>query len=169
MKRPQQAITSADTSINSIKVPAVFSAVRRLGAEGFGAVNLDYGGGRFDTATAYLAPITENLIYDPFNRSKEHNAAMRKRARTAETATISNVLNVIAEAAARRFAVSEALKMIQPGGRVFITVYEGDRSGKGRITSSGYQLNQPLSFYETELRSMGFTVARKGPLLIVTK
>ena len=37
-------------------------------------MNLDYGGGKFDNATEYLAEMNvTSLVYDPFNRSSDHN------------------------------------------------------------------------------------------------
>lgn len=37
-------------------------------------MNRDYGGGKFDNATEYLAEMNvTNLVYDSFNRSSDHN------------------------------------------------------------------------------------------------
>ena len=59
-----QNYTSANTSINSTKVPAVF----RKADFCKGTVNLDMGGGKYDTATEYLeGKGVENLILDPYN------------------------------------------------------------------------------------------------------
>ena len=60
-----QEFTSAKTSINKNKVPALF----KLAVFKPDTVNLDYGGGKFDTATEYLKKFNvTNLIYDPYNR-----------------------------------------------------------------------------------------------------
>ena len=85
---------SRNTSRN--QVPALFKQVAWIP----GTVNLDVGGGRYDRGTAYLADQdVTSIVFDPFNRSEAHNlAALRQLAKTrADTATITNVLNVIKE------------------------------------------------------------------------
>ena len=71
-----QTITSASTSINSAKVPAVFKKVRSWAP---GQINVDLGGGRYDTATEYLLREygAHNLVLDPYNRTEEHNSSVR--------------------------------------------------------------------------------------------
>lgn len=148
-----QQFTSADTSINSSKVPAVFNKVNWKS----GTVNVDIGGGRFDTAQEFLKPKgVENLVYDPYNRSKEHNKRISDRLdkKKADTATISNVLNVIQEKSARFEVLNNARENVKPGGEVYITVYEGNGSGIGAETSKGYQLNMKLKDYLSEVQEV---------------
>ena len=58
-----------------------------------------------------------------------------------DTVTISNVLNVVKEKAARKEILLNAIDAIKPNGKVYITTYEGDGTGIGKVTKSGYQLN----------------------------
>ena len=99
----EQAISSAATSINSSKLPALFTMPAVHFAPG--SLNLDYGGGRFDNVTEYLAEQdVVNVVYDKYNRSAEHNREVLQIVRKnggADTVTCSNVLNVIAEESER--------------------------------------------------------------------
>ena len=57
-----QRYTSAKTSINSTKVPSLFNKISWVPDTN----NLDYGGGKFNTATNYLASKkVRNIIFDP--------------------------------------------------------------------------------------------------------
>lgn len=150
-----QTYTSANTSINSTKVPAVFR--RCVWAKG--ELNLDLGGGKYDTATEYLERMygATNLVYDPYNRSLEHNNEVLAKAfaEGTDTCTISNVLNVIDEPDARWALLRLAAAALKDGGQVLIAVYEGDRSGKGRRTGKDqWQNNKPLRGYLQEVREV---------------
>lgn len=138
IKEIDQEFTSENTSINSGKVPAVFKMVSFQP----GTINLDFGGGRFDTANDYLTQYDViNLVYDPYNRSKEHNSEVIqtiRKAGGADTATCSNVLNVIKEPEVRRNVLENIKKLVKPGGHVYITVYEGSGKGNEGPTKAGY-------------------------------
>ena len=72
-------------------------------------------------------------MYDPYNR----NCADNKEALAAgpfDTITLSNVLNVIKEKRIRYHIVRKCLSLLKPGGTIYISVYEGDRSKVGRKT-----------------------------------
>lgn len=163
-----QKISSANTSINSSKLPAIFRLVKFEPD----TLNLDYGGGKFDNAAEYLAQQNvTNLVYDPYNRSTQHNAEVLQKVREnggADTITISNVLNVIAEPEARLTVLRNAKKLVKPGGNVYITVYEGNKSGEGTETKSGYQLNKSTADYIDEIASVFSTVNRRGKLIIAS-
>ena len=162
-----QAISSAKTSIKQI--PALF----RNPNVSFGDVNIDIGGGRFDLATDYLKSIgTENMVFDPYNRSAEVNSATLRYLQDgnkADTATCANVLNVIAEPAARANVILETAKAIKPDGTAYFMVYEGDGSGIGRETSAGYQNNRTTADYISEIEQYFDNVERKGKLIIATE
>jgi hypothetical protein len=148
---PKQKISSADTSINVSKTGAVFNKVDFKK----GTVNADIGGGRFNNATHLLKKKgVTNVIFDPFNRSQEHNeaAAAKIKDGQADTATVSNVLNVIKEPENRSRVIEQAANAVGDTGTAYITVYEGDRSGKGKETSKGFQLNRKLSGYTYEVK-----------------
>lgn len=165
--KAKQKYTSSETSINSSKVPAVFSKVKWKS----GTTNIDIGGGKFDTAAEYLEPKgVKNLVYDPYNRSKEHNdkviAQIGKQ--KADTATISNVLNVIEEKEARLEVLQNAKRSIKPGGECYVTVYEGNGSGTGKPTSKGYQLNRKLKDYLPEIREVFPNAKVKGGMIVAS-
>lgn len=148
----KKTLSSASTSINATKVPAIFGKVKWEP----GTKNLDYGGGKYDTATTYLASRgVENLIYDPYNRSVGWNNRVLAPQTRYDTCTISNVLNVIQDKDERRKALKKAMKHVKRSGTVYITIYEGDKSGVGRETKKDcWQNNQPLQFYAAEIREM---------------
>lgn len=163
----KQRFTSRQTSINSRKAPAVYSMKRAVEAM-TGKKVVDIGGGRFDTAAevarVYGAAVS---IYDPFNRTPEHNAAVL--AGSYDVAVISNVLNVIDSEAARgdvvRLAATKAAALL-------ITVYEGDGSGTGRQTAAdSWQENRRTADYMDEIAAAlpGWNVARFGRLIQATQ
>lgn len=163
----KQRFTSKQTSINSTKAPAVYSMKRAVEAM-TGKKVVDIGGGRFDTAAeaarVYGAAVS---IYDPFNRTPEHNAAVL--AGSYDVAVISNVLNVIDSEAARgdviRLAATKAAALL-------ITIYEGDGSGTGRQTAAdSWQENRRTTDYMEEIAAAlpGWNVARFGRLIQATQ
>lgn len=163
----EQEFSSAATSINSSKLPALFKMVRFED----GSLNLDYGGGRFDNVADYLSSTygATNLVYDPYNRSADHNNAVLSQVRKnggADTVTCSNVLNVIKEPEARAAVIRNCKKYLKSGGTAYFTVYEGSGTGEGAPTKSGYQLNKKTDAYVDEIAQVFSSVTRKGKLII---
>lgn len=146
-----QEFTSENTSINATKLPAVFNKVSFQP----GTVNIDYGGGRFDNVADYLVKYdVVNLVYDPFNRSPEHNREVVNTIRKiggADSATLANVLNVIKEPEIRSDVLRKMKKMVRPGGNIYIQIYEGNKSGEGAPTKSGYQTNRKSKDFTDEV------------------
>lgn len=156
----KQRYTSAATSINSAKMPKIYGIIK-------GTINpemtvIDYGCGRyFDN---YGLP--ENYFgYDPYNRPDK--AVLERHY---NVALCSNVLNVVAEWEIRR-EILETLREL--ADTVYITVYEGNRSGKGKQTREDcYQLNRRLCDYIPEVVTVfgagnvkyykGMLIAQKG-------
>ena len=161
-----QKYSSANTSINSSKLPVIFSLIDFKP----NTVNLDYGGGKFDNATEFLAQKdVKNLIFDPYNRSSAHNQEMLKEIRDnggADTATLSNVLNVIQEKEIRKEVLENIKKLLKPSGTLYITVYEGKGNSEESETKAGYQLNRKTADYIDESAEVFPTVSRKGKLII---
>jgi hypothetical protein len=165
-----QEFTSKNTSINSSKLPAVFSMVKFKP----GTINADIGGGKFDNVAEYLKDKYDatNLVYDPYNRSSEHNSEVIKtidKNGGADTVTCSNVLNVIKEPEARRSIIQNCYEFLKNGGTAYFTVYTGNKSGVGLATKSGYQLNLPTSAYIDEIGEVFSNVSRKGKLIVARK
>lgn len=161
-----QSISSWKTSIK--QVPALFKNPNVK----FGKTNIDIGGGRFDLATDFLRENdTKNMLFDPYNRSEEVNKATLDYLRDgnrADTATCANVLNVIKEADARANVILETAKSIKQDGTAYFMVYEGDGSGTGKETSSGWQNNKKTADYVSEIEQYFNIVDRKGKLIIAT-
>lgn len=168
IKDIDQEFTSENTSINSTKVPALFKLVNFEP----GTVNVDYGGGRFNTAADYLTQYDViNMVLDPFNRSKEHNQEVISLLRDhggADSATCSNVLNVIKEPANRLGVLKNMKRLVKPGGNIYITVYEGSGTGAEGETKSGYQLNRKTADYLAEIQEVFPDAVRKGKLIKAT-
>jgi hypothetical protein len=162
-----QTITSAETSLN--QVPAIFRLVKKTGAFVRKTRVLDMGGGKFNLTTKALAKLgVTSHVYDPYNRSEEHNDGVRCEFDfdPADVALCSNVLNVVREPSARQAIHHKIKSFVKPGGKVFFTVYEGDRSSRGRKTSKGWQAHRPTKSYVRELKREYSSVVRKGKLLI---
>lgn len=161
-----QEFTSENTSINSSKLPAIFKMISLEP----GTINIDYGGGRFDNVADYLTQFDViNLVYDPYNRTKEHNSEVIRTVRKAggaDTATCSNVLNVIKEPEVRQNVLQNIKKLVKPNGTVYITVYEGSGKGNEGPTKSGYQLNRKTEGYLDEIKQVFPDAVRKGKLIV---
>ena len=164
----EQEYSSASTSLN--QVPALFKNPQVI----FNGLNLDYGGGKYDTATMYLADRgIESVVYDPYNRTPEYNAASINKVRKnggADTITCANVLNVIKEPAARMVVIRNIYKYLKPGCAAYFSVYEHTR-GEGPTGGNKYQLARKTSEYVPEIASIfgEDNVQRKGKLIIAYK
>lgn len=155
----EQEFDSAATSINSNKLPAIYKLIDLKP----GSVVVDFGGGKFDNAVEYLKDKDVTLlVYDPYNRSADHNKEVLeilKKNGGADAAVNSNVLNVIKEPEARNAVLQNIKKITKKGAPIYITVYEGP-------TKSGYQLNRKTSDYIDEISQVFSNVNRKGKLII---
>jgi hypothetical protein len=153
-----QEFSSASTSINASKLPTAYTTIHREKGWRRGSRHIDVGGGKFDNAVKFLeSQGVEGHVYDPFNRTEEHNKEVMARAgkEQSDTASLFNVLNVIREPEYRRSALETAHGSLKPGGRLFVSVYEGDRSRKGRKTKSdAWQNNLPLQDYLEEIKQL---------------
>ena len=171
-EQPLQEISSAETSL--AQIPAIFKSKTFVPR----GKNIDIGAGKFDLGKQYLESergVSESVPFDPFNRSIESNRMAVERLQSGErfgTATIPNVLNVIAEASVRDNVILQAARAIEPEGVAYFQIYEGDRSGVGRKTSKGFQNNKKTSDYANEVskhfdnvRSTGNIIVASGPKL----
>ena len=165
LKQAQQEFSSAATSINSTKLPAIYNMVEFRP----GDVVVDFGGGKFDNAVNYLKDKDVTLlVYDPYNRSAEHNKEVLRLLKEhggADAAVNSNVLNVIKEPEAREAVLKNIKKITKRGAPIYITVYEGRGDGAEGPTKSGYQLNRKTGDYMDEVGRVFSNVKRKGKLI----
>ena len=148
-----QRYTSADTSINTTKLPFLFSHLESLigKAEKPNHYILDIGCGK---ETAHIYEKVKSLGwgyigYDPYNQTEdEQNIARLGMALfPISIATLSNVINVIdddqAIIEAIRMGISHAISHT-----ALVTIYEGDRTGVGRVTKRDcYQRNMKRKDY----------------------
>lgn len=162
---PEQEFDSAETSINSNKLPAVY----RMISIPEGTVGVDFGGGKWNNAIENIRDLGATLcVYDPYNRSAEHNREVIKTLKEnggADWAINSNVLNVIKEPEARRAVLENISKITKPGAPIYITVYEGRGDGNEGQTKSGYQLNRKTQDYLDDIREVFPDASRKGKLI----
>ena len=157
-----QKYSSKDTCLN--QVAAIYNKFQFPK----GSRVLDYGGGRYDKAKQYMAENgVEVMVYDKYNRTPDHNAVVMAKAKqnTPDYVVCSNVLNVIAEDE----IVDEVLFNLASftGSTVLITVYEGNGTGVGKVTTKGYQRNAKLCSYLPMVEKY-FVVQKRNGVLICT-
>lgn len=137
------------------QIPALF---KKIPWE-FGKFNLDIGGGKYDLGTEYLKEKfhVSSVVYDPFNRPAAENEVILNQIFDPHclrwsTVTIANVLNVIEDEDDRAQILRIAHQALCSGGKVYISIYEGDKSGVGKVTSTGsYQRNLKTREYLKEV------------------
>jgi hypothetical protein len=165
-----QEYTSAKTSINHL--PALFNYGLKRGIWHPTHFNLDIGAGKFPQkmTSALWKRGVYNYPYDPYNLSNEINQAALNWIDVArfETVTISNVLCVIKEKDVRLDVLSLARKALQPSGKVLISIYNGNGSGQPAPTRAGWQNNQPLEWYLSEIEQY-FRVTHKTKKFITAE
>lgn len=168
LDHPDQEFDSADTSINSTKLPAIYKMITIPE----GSVGIDFGGGKWNNAIEHIRDLGATLcVYDPYNRSKAYNIETLKTLRAnggADWAVTSNVLNVIKEPSARKAVLENISKITKPGAPIYITVYEGRGDGKEGVTKSGYQLNRKTADYLEEIQEVFPDAKRRGKLIVAT-
>ena len=143
-----QKYTSKNTCINI--VPSLFKKVKWRS----GTCNLDYGGGKYETTTLFLAMQgVKNKVYDPYNRTYSHNKEILEYVYShgIDTVTLSNVLNVIKEKELRNYVIRECYNILYLDSFLYIKVYEGNKSGIGKETKKGWQENRRLKTYIEEI------------------
>ena len=65
-----------------------------------------------------------------------------------DTVTINNTLNVIEDTPNQIRVLEQAKDAVKADGKVYISVYQGDKSGVGRATSEdSFQQMKPLADY----------------------
>jgi len=116
------------------------------------------------------------FVYDPYNRSYIHNKTVINYFREKQGAEIivcANVLCVIKEDEII-FDILEKIRSIvskKVGSKIYIQIYEGDKSGVGKLTSKGFQRNEKSVEYYKFI-SMTFDdiadIKRKGNIYEIT-
>lgn len=165
-----QEFKSAGTSINKEKLPATFKKLEAMGIVKPGMIVADIGGGKFDNAIEWAKQKGSSLhVIDPYNREFSYNKKNIEEVRgKSDIATINNVLNVIKEPTQRKKVLLRAKRALKEGGQVFILIYEGDKSGEGKVTQGGqsWQNNLKTAAYLDEVKEVfGNATVKKGMIV----
>lgn len=164
------------TSINSQKLPGSIKTINDRLIKG--QVWADIGGGRYDNVVEHFKSLGVDLhIYDPFNRSYEHNVSVVAKISHGQCdgVMVNNVLNVIKEPENRLKVIKQAYDVLKDKTSAYFLIYEGDKTSnekvsKKALSSSSYQLNRPTQSYLSEIKSVfGDSLKIKGNLITAVK
>ncbi|ELP6119205.1 TPA: hypothetical protein I7730_14710 [Vibrio vulnificus] len=169
---PKQSCTSKKTSINSNKLPKGISALSDLPMGG--KIVFDYGCGRFLNSRQFVSDLGGLYLgFDPFNRTSFENqvSLMYWFSGRVDYIVCSNVLNVISEDDLVQDICTKVLdKVVECGAVALFTVYEGNKSGIGRLVRDDqYQRNEPLGCYLARFMRNDVTVSVKSSVIIIKK
>jgi hypothetical protein len=128
---------SAGTSLNQVA-----SAIKQVSSKGIikpDHVVTDVGGGKYDKGVAHIKDTTgaNASVFDPFNRSQEHNDKVEKQnSGKSDHVFSNNVGNVIKEKKHLVSHLKQCKSFMKPasGSKFHFSVYTGDSSGNGRMT-----------------------------------
>jgi hypothetical protein len=121
-----------------------------------GSRNLDLGGGHFDGPSKHIwkSYRVTNLVYDPYNRSKNHNSNIRAKVRKhpVDSVTSCSVLNVILDKTKRKAHIQFAYKSLKSEGIAFFKIWRGNNS---RIPNTEtFQSNKEAKYYLKEIQKV---------------
>ena len=139
------SIASAYTSIRQI--PAF---VKQWKPEP-GSTILDIGGGRFDDCSNYIATMgSTNYVFDPFNRTPEHNDEVKRLidARGCDYIMCLNVINVIEQTERLELYLTILSFCSARTKTIFFQIYAGNGSG---VKGSTVQNNMKAAEYIPEI------------------
>jgi hypothetical protein len=148
-------INTFNTSLN--QVPAI---VKHYKSDLDGCAVLNFGCGRgWQKTEEYLC---DSDVYNYDINLETHNTLPDK---LFDRVVCANVLNVIKDEDEIVNVINTCLSLTNDDGKVYISIYQGNGTGLGEVTSKGYQRNDPAKYYEKYLK--GFI--RKGNEFILTK
>lgn len=160
-----QKITSAATSISSIN--RIYKLLPEMGYKPKTRI-LDFGCGKYNKnqneaeKNGYIW-----LGYDPYNRSKEENKMTLDCLEYADPHVIicSNVLNILDNDIVLMDVLGQIYDYASDDTDIYITIYEGDKSGVGKVTTKGFQRNWKLDKYKDFILEFFNVVDIKGNIL----
>ena len=149
MTTATQTYTSANTSVNSKRLPAIYKKIDWNKIKNYygDLVVLDIGAGKY---TQHIKEYIESkggeyIPYDPYNLSPADNLYASANFDRANVIICSNVFNVIKEEKVIYDLHGMITKYNVP---YFISVYEGDKSWIGHETKKGcWQRNEDIYAY----------------------
>ncbi len=116
-----------------------------------GTRNFDIGGGKFNSTTMHLLEKygVKNFVYDPYNRSKEHNERVLEEIKRnpVDSVTSNSVLNVILDEKQRKEHIELANRSLKSGGYAFFKVWRGN----GTEIPEATQSNKAAIHYFSEI------------------
>lgn len=111
-----------------------------------------------------------NVRFDPYNLPDEVNTLSDEYVGKCDTSTLANVLNVIEDEDSQIEALQKSKDMLKPGGKLYISVYEGNGSGVGAQSKEDcWQNNKKLRDYVDTVKKVFEDVEQKGGMLVATK
>lgn len=110
---------------------------------------LDFGCGKYTLAEHVVREAGHvYLPYDPYNRDEATNRwSICNAVKHCDIIVCSNVLNVLDSPHLVHSVIAQIELIATKNTQVIFTVWEGDRSGRGKYTKNGFQANQKLNFY----------------------
>lgn len=161
----KQTVTSANTSINTTKLPAIY---KKINWEQFrDCTVLDYGCGKLETVKLildFLRPYNIKLLpFDPFNLDADMNYLTHCSENLADVVICSNVLNVIDSHDAIQDVIDYVEKVTGKNKVFFFKIYEGNKSGAPKYTKKDcFQQNQKTNWYLENFNWKNTVVSRSG-------
>lgn len=143
----EQKYSSADTSISTIN--KIYKLLPQLGYKRE-TIILDFGCGKYNKNKEEAEKHGFRWFgYDPYNRSEMDNELTLKLMKLVKPNVImlNNVLNVIKEDDVLLDVLGQIYDYAADDTDIYITIYEGDKSGVGKVTTKGYQRNWKLIKY----------------------
>lgn len=161
-----QKISSANTSINR-RLPRLYG---QLPKDVRNCQMLDYGCGKYPEYVRQWGEERGIAVtsYDKYNYPSDDWF----KPYGYDVITCSNVLNVVNSHKIRLNILKDCYECLRVYGKLYLTVYEGDRTGKGKVTKSDcWQENRKLSDYLDEVRFVFGTnnVSIKNNMIVARK
>lgn len=165
-----QTITSKETSINTLNKSYKDIVDKYPRA----TTILDFGCGKYNKNMEFAEE--HGFIWfgvDPYNRSEEWNndniKAMYNWCDAPDIIMCNNVLNVIKENKIIFNILNQIYEYAGDKTDVYITIYEGDKSSIGNVTSKGYQRNQKVGEYKSMISEFFDIFEVKGNIIKARK
>lgn len=160
----EQKHTSANTSINKTKLPAVYNNYNFE----YGSRVLDYGCGKY---TDHIKEKMNKLGcewhgYDKYNQSDLVNNETETYMKMGfDVGICANVLNVIDNID----TIKEIIKDVKDCCNIAVfSIYEGNKSGVGSETKKDcYQRNETIDDYVELMKKMGYNPIKQGKMITI--